>query len=67
MGYFLCDRGRFGSGYVNSDARLDYAGIKQADGSYMAVHQSAGAGDCCELDAGQKSGWYWLAKGLCGG
>jgi NADH-quinone oxidoreductase subunit G len=38
-GYFLCDRGRFGSGYVNSDARLDYAGIKQADGSYMAVHQ----------------------------
>lgn len=38
-GYFLCDRGRFGSGYVNSDARLDYAGIKQADSSFMAVHQ----------------------------
>lgn len=38
-GYFLCDRGRFGSGYVNSDARLDYAGIKKPDGSFMAVHQ----------------------------
>jgi NADH-quinone oxidoreductase subunit G len=38
-GYFLCDRGRFGSGYINSDARLDYAGIKQPDDSFMAVHQ----------------------------
>jgi NADH-quinone oxidoreductase subunit G len=38
-GYFLCDRGRFGSGYINSDARLDYAGIKKPDGSFMAVHQ----------------------------
>jgi NADH-quinone oxidoreductase subunit G len=38
-GYFLCDRGRFGSGYVNSEARLDYAGIKKSDGSFMAVHQ----------------------------
>ena len=38
-GYFLCDRGRFGSGYINSDARLDYAGIQQPDGSFMAVHQ----------------------------
>ena len=38
-GYFLCVRGRFGSGYVNSDARLDYAGIKKPDDSFMAVHQ----------------------------
>ena len=38
-GYFLCDRGRFGSGYINSDARLDYAGIKKPDDSFMAVHQ----------------------------
>ena len=38
-GYFLCDRGRFGSGYINSDARLDYAGIKKTDGRFMAVHQ----------------------------
>ena len=38
-GYFLCDRGRFGSGYVNNDSRLDYAGIKTADGSFVAVPQ----------------------------
>ncbi|MGB2045490.1 MAG: NADH-quinone oxidoreductase subunit NuoG [Porticoccaceae bacterium] len=38
-GYFLCDRGRFGSGYVNNDSRLNYAGIKTADGSFMAVPQ----------------------------
>ncbi len=38
-GYFLCDRGRFGSGYVNNDSRLDYAGIKAADGSFIAVPQ----------------------------
>jgi len=38
-GYFLCDRGRFGSGYLNSDLRLDYAGIKNPDGSFFAVHQ----------------------------
>jgi NADH-quinone oxidoreductase subunit G len=28
--YFLCDRGRFGSGYVNSEKRLDYAGMSDA-------------------------------------
>jgi NADH-quinone oxidoreductase subunit G len=39
-GYFICDRGRFGSGYVNSDKRLDYAGIKKSDGTFVAVHQS---------------------------
>lgn len=39
-GYFICDRGRFGSGYVNSDLRLDYAGVKNTDGTFAAVHQS---------------------------
>ena len=29
----MCDRGRFGSGYLNSDLRLDYAGIKNPDGN----------------------------------
>jgi NADH-quinone oxidoreductase subunit G len=37
--YFICDRGRFGSGYLNSEIRLDYAGIKKPDGSFFAVHQ----------------------------
>ncbi|MEH6529112.1 MAG: NADH-quinone oxidoreductase subunit NuoG [Porticoccus sp.] len=36
-GYFLCDRGRFGGDFVNSESRLNFAGIKQADGSYQAV------------------------------
>src|SRR5690606_24685443 len=26
-GYFLCDRGRFGTGYVNEPARLRHAGV----------------------------------------
>jgi NADH-quinone oxidoreductase subunit G len=38
-GYFICDRGRFGSGYLNSDLRLDYSGIKKPDGTFLAVHQ----------------------------
>lgn len=37
--YFLCDRGRFGSGYVNNDNRLDYAGLQDADGTFVALSQ----------------------------
>jgi NADH-quinone oxidoreductase subunit G len=36
-GYFLCDRGRFGSGFVNSDKRIDYPGLRNEDGSFSAV------------------------------
>jgi NADH-quinone oxidoreductase subunit G len=36
-GYFLCDRGRFGSSYVNHEKRLDYPGLRSSDGSYTAV------------------------------
>jgi NADH-quinone oxidoreductase subunit G len=36
-GYFLCDRGRFGSGYINSDARLNYAGLRNDDGKFSAI------------------------------
>ncbi len=36
-GYFLCDRGRFGAGFVNSDRALDYPGLRQADGRYQAL------------------------------
>lgn len=39
-GYFLCDRGRFGSGYINSDRRLDFAGWRNADGTFAAIRQS---------------------------
>jgi NADH-quinone oxidoreductase subunit G len=40
-GYFLCDRGRFGAGYVNSDARLDYPGLRREDGRYDALDHHA--------------------------
>ena len=33
-GYFLCDRGRFGAAYVNSEVRLKRAGTRRADGSF---------------------------------
>ncbi|MCH7741694.1 MAG: NADH-quinone oxidoreductase subunit NuoG [Proteobacteria bacterium] len=33
-GYFLCDRGRFGAGYVNSDDRIPSCGIRNKDGIY---------------------------------
>jgi NADH-quinone oxidoreductase subunit G len=36
-GYFLCDRGRFGAGFVNSDRRLQYPGLRRADGRYDAL------------------------------
>lgn len=33
-GYFLCDRGRFGSHFVNHDQRIRHVGVRQEDGSY---------------------------------
>jgi len=36
-GYFLCDRGRFGGTFVNSDKRLTKAGRKGADGKFVPL------------------------------
>lgn len=36
-GYFLCDRGRFGAGFVNSENRIPQAGIRNSDGKYDPV------------------------------
>ena len=36
-GYFLCDRGRFGAGFVNHKQRLEYPALRQADGRYDAI------------------------------
>ncbi len=33
-GYFLCDRGRFGAGFVNESVRLRNAGQRRDDGAY---------------------------------
>jgi NADH-quinone oxidoreductase subunit G len=53
-GYFICDRGRFGSGYLNSDLRLDYAGIKNPDGSFFAVHQQQALNTAADWMTGKK-------------
>ncbi|MEH6636913.1 MAG: NADH-quinone oxidoreductase subunit NuoG, partial [Halioglobus sp.] len=37
-GYFLCDRGRFGAGFVNSEQRLLYPGLRNINGSYDALN-----------------------------
>jgi NADH-quinone oxidoreductase subunit G len=39
-GYFLCDRGRFGSGYVNGSQRLDFAGQRNPDGTFSAINRT---------------------------
>lgn len=36
-GYFLCDRGRFGADFVNSERRFAQAGVRDADGSFTAL------------------------------
>jgi NADH-quinone oxidoreductase subunit G len=33
-GYFLCDRGRFGAAFVNDTSNLEFAGLRNAAGSY---------------------------------
>ena len=37
-GYFLCDRGRFGVGFVNNEQRLLYPGLRNNDGRYDALN-----------------------------
>ena len=40
-GYFLCDRGRFGSGFVNGDDRLRRAGKRADDGVFEELGADA--------------------------
>ncbi|MBE9540212.1 MAG: NADH-quinone oxidoreductase subunit NuoG [Proteobacteria bacterium] len=41
-GYFLCDRGRFGAAFVNSEKSLEYPGLRGEDGRFNALdHHSA--------------------------
>ncbi len=39
-GYFICDRGRFGAGYVNGDKRTNYVGIKEPNGAFKAIKKN---------------------------
>ena len=36
-GYFLCDRGRFGGQFANSEQRMNHAGVKGEDGKFSAI------------------------------
>ena len=40
-GYFLCDRGRFGSGYVNNAERIPYPAERAEDGRFNAIDTDA--------------------------
>ena len=53
-GYFLCDRGRFGSHFVNGAARLRQAGAKAADGVFEALDQEAATRRLAEVLGGGK-------------
>ena len=51
-GYFLCDRGRFGSGYVNASERLRQAGARAADGVFEVLAPDAAAAQLAEVLSG---------------
>jgi len=36
-GYFLCDRGRFGAGFVNNEKNLEFPAVRQTDGRFNAL------------------------------
>ncbi len=40
-GYFLCDRGRFGSHFVNHERRIRHAGVRAQDGVFDACGREA--------------------------
>ena len=48
-GYFLCDRGRFGSGYVNVPERLRRAGARAGDGVFEELPADAAAARLAEV------------------
>ncbi|MHB9129826.1 MAG: NADH-quinone oxidoreductase subunit NuoG [Armatimonadota bacterium] len=38
-GYFLCDRGRYGYEFVNSDLRIRQPMLRTSDGTYLPIHK----------------------------
>lgn len=41
-GYFLCDRGRFAGGFVNSEDRVPYVGMRREDGVFEVTEPAKG-------------------------
>lgn len=53
-GYFLCDRGRFGAGFVNDENRFNYPGLRNSAGQFDAInhHQAIRSVlQCCSQGA----------------
>ncbi len=48
-GYFLCDRGRFGSGFVNAEQRLRRAGARADDGVFEELPAAEATGRLVEI------------------
>jgi|TARA_B100000315_G_scaffold255437_1_gene298749 NADH-quinone oxidoreductase subunit G len=51
-GYFLCDRGRFGGGFVNSEDRIPQAGIRDGEGKYDPVSREQAINHVADQFAG---------------
>ena len=51
-GYFLCDRGRFGSHFINSDLRIRHAGVRAPDGVFEANGTSNAVAEAAKLVTG---------------
>ena len=47
-GYFLCDRGRYGSHFVNHDKRIRQAGVRADDGVFEASGRDTVLGEVAE-------------------
>ena len=52
-GYFICDRGRFGYEYVNSEKRLQ-SPLKNTGGSFAPIASEQAMGEIREVTAGKK-------------
>ncbi len=60
-GYFLCDKGRFGYGYVN---RIDrpLQPLENVGGKLIAVNADYALDGVVKALKGKKSDWHWFAK-----
>ncbi|MFT5484894.1 MAG: NADH-quinone oxidoreductase subunit G, partial [Halieaceae bacterium] len=48
-GYFLCDRGRFGGSFVNSDRRIPAAGRRDDEGRFSAIGAEQAVAEISEM------------------
>ena len=52
--YFICDRGRFGSHFVNSQSRVRHAAVKASDGVFEYGNVDAAVDQAVEIVNGEK-------------